>query len=154
MAVQAKDGSWHHSSSRASLHDEMSSKPATNAPAKKSRTEKPRDGDDEKGTDVSHMEIGEVVKEHGPAHHVVIHHDHAGKLSTVTSHHGEKGKAHMHHSEHDGENHVHEAHGHAMEAAGHDSDGDEEKDEAFEGQETPGEEEAEEEMQGIPGIKS
>jgi hypothetical protein len=127
------------------------SKPAGEKPAPKGDG-KPMEKDG--STDVSHMGIGEVVSKHGPAHSIQIHHDHEGKLSTVTSHHGEKGKSHMHHSEHSGEDHVSAAHEHAGEAAGQGEGKDEEANE------TPGEEMAEDEMSeqpataGIPGIKS
>lgn len=157
MAWPAKsDGSMHHSASRASLHDEMnankSSKPAGEKSAPKGDG-KPAEKDG--STDVSHMDIGEVVSKHGPAHQVTMHHDHSGKMSTVTTHHGEKGKAHVHHAEMSGEDHVKDAHEHAMTAAGHDGEekgeGDEE---AYGGEETPAEEQAEEVSSGIPGIKS
>ena len=156
MAWPAKDGSVHHSASRASLHDEMnegkSSKPAGGSKPAPKGDGKPAEKDG--STDVSHMDVKAVVAKHGPAHQITMHHDHSeGGVHTVTSHHGEKGKAHVHHSEHGS---TEEAHDHAQMAAGMKGGTEEEE------SETPGEEMAEQEEQqepqptsaGIPGIKS
>ncbi len=71
------------------------------------------EGEMEGEKNVSHMPIHEVVAKHGPAHHIVVHHDHEGGVHTKTSHHGMDG--HHHHSEHGS---AQEAHDHAMQAAG------------------------------------
>jgi len=107
MAVADKKGRMHHSAGRAALQDDMDARESSkggdggysdggkkDAGAKKGGA----DGGDGK-TDVSNMEIGEVVKKHGPAHHTVISHDDDNAMHTVTSHHG-KPTAHVHHSEH------------------------------------------------------
>jgi hypothetical protein len=127
MAVFAKDGSRHHSAGRASLHDSMASKSA--APPEKAAAPAVMapPGAEAGNHDVSSRDISDVVKEHGPAHSIVMHHDHENGVHTVTSHHGKHG--HMHHSEHKS---AAEAHDHARMAAGHD-----------EGEETPEEEAAE-----------
>lgn len=148
-AVQAKDGSRHHSASRALLHDELT---AVKEPEKKAGTAVAEPGEDKGGTDVSHMDIGEVVSKHGPAHHIVMHHDDDTGTHTVTSHHGEKGKAHMHHSEHGSRK---EAHDHAAEAAGANEPTEDDGEPLEEAMETPETEEAEQNRShGIPGIES
>ena len=133
MAWGAKDGSQHHSASRASLHDEMSERKA--APA----MEKPAMGGGA-SKDVSHMDIKDVVEKHGPAHEVNVKHDHEAGAHHVTSHH--KG---VHHKSTHGS--AKEAHEHGMMAAGHES-------EEQEPTETPDQEMAEQEGQeaSIPGM--
>ena len=104
MGVYSKDGTPHHSMSRAKMHDEKmgSAKPPakTHTPSPKSKSMKDlgkMDGEEDQG-------IEQIVKEHGPAHgmhysiqegshHVVTHHAHG----------------HVHHSEHAsfGEAHEH-----------------------------------------------
>lgn len=87
MAVTAKDGSRHHSASRASLHDELSSKKgnATVTPMKKP------DGTEDAMTHPtpSTHSIEDHVEEHGPAYKIDYHHDHLSGQHHVSSHHGE-----------------------------------------------------------------
>jgi hypothetical protein len=76
------------------------------------------DGDEPgqgEGDDVSSQPIQEVVQEHGPAHKIVLHHDHdAGKHHTIT-YHGEKEHPVVHRAQHGS---AAEAHDHAAQAAG------------------------------------
>ena len=73
--------------------------------------EMPMEGKEQGGEqDMSHMDIGEVVKQHGPAHHIETEHDHEGGHHTKTSHH----KGAMHKSEHGSAEEAHEAHGQAL----------------------------------------
>jgi hypothetical protein len=149
MAVQAKDGTRHHSASRASLHDELSAKAGKPAPKVEPDAKDTRGAEHVAGdTDVSGMDIGDVVSEHGPAHHIVVHHDHENKVHTVTSHHGKP--AHMHHSEHGS---AEEAHDHARKAAGVEPAETEDGEPLEEAMETPETEEAEQSRAGaIPGM--
>jgi len=154
MAFPAKDGTRHHSASRARLHDDMAKdkgakpKPAVvpkpmEKPAE-AAVAKPEAGGDH---DVSSQDIQEVVSAYGPAHQIVIHHDQKNGVHTVTSHHGEQG--HMHHSEHGS---AAEAHDSARMAAGADEAN---PDEAESVEEAAGEtpESEREEMGGaIPGV--
>jgi len=73
-----------------------------------------------------HAEIKNVVAEHGPAHEIHIAHDHEGQRSHVHSIH-QTGQEH--HAEHQGPEHVKLAHEHAMHAAGHNPEAEEEKEE-------------------------
>jgi len=132
-AMAAKDGSMHHSASRASLHDEMSERKA--APP----MEKPAMGGGA-SKDVSNMDIKDVVEKHGPAHEVHVKHDHEAGAHHVTSHH--KG---AHHKSTHGS--AHEAHMHGAMAAG-------EMGENEENNETPDMEAQEQEPEGagIPGM--
>jgi hypothetical protein len=126
MAFKAKDGSHHHSASRAAFHDKMAADKAAGDGAKDGAVEtKPKgDGADgmEDGEDVSHMPIHEVVAKHGPAEKVEMEHDHEGGKHTKTSHHG--GKKHV--SEHEN---AAEAHEHGMMAAGVNEETPDEEDE-------------------------
>ncbi len=151
MAVADKQGRIHHSAGRAALQDEMDAnkKSAGGKPAAVKQPASKGGEQAEKGsTDVSTQDIGDVVKAHGPAHHIVISHDDAGAMHTVTSHHGEKGKSHVHHSEHGTRE---AAMQHAQQA------GAPEGSEQEEASETPGQE-MDEQMQpqgggkGIPGM--
>jgi hypothetical protein len=85
-------------------------KPSSGTPMEGQR---PMGGEEQGGgeQDMSHMGIEQVVKEHGPAHHVEIEHDHQSNHHTKTSHH--KGAKHM--SEHGS---AEEAHEHAKMASG------------------------------------
>lgn len=126
MAVADKKGRMHHSAGRAALQDDMDSRPSDgskdagygsdkkDAGKKDAGTDAGKDG---KETDVSNMEIGQVVKKHGPAHHIVIAHDDDNAMHTVTSHHGKP--AHVHHSEHGSRE---QAQSHADMAAGMEAD--------------------------------
>lgn len=111
MAVQALDGSRHHSASRAKLHDEMAADKGKKPPMTKATPEAGGEPDGAEGHDVSHMPIHEVVEKHGPAHKVEIEHDHEAMSHKKTSHHGK----HKHVSEHES---AEEAHDHAKMAAG------------------------------------
>src|SRR5262245_11172977 len=119
MAMYAKDGTRHHSASRARLHDEKSGggKPPAAPMSKPAVPAKPAGGAGE--SDLSHMDIKDVVAKHGPAHKVEMEHDHAGGQHHVTSHH----KGGHHKSTHGS---AHEAHMHGMQAAGEEGEGTEE----------------------------
>jgi len=123
MAVTAKDGTRHHSASRAAFHDKMAADKTAAGKGDGGVETKPKgeaaDGAED-GEDVSHMPIHEVVEKHGPAHKVELDHDHEGGKHTKTSHHG--GKKHV--SEHEN---AHEAHQHGMMAAGVEESPDEEQ---------------------------
>lgn len=109
MAMYAKDGSRHHSASRARTHDMNAAEKPAAAPMEKAAPA----GDESAGAgeDVSHMPIHEVVAKHGPAHKVEIEHNHEGGTHKKTSHHGK----HKHTSEHES---AQEAHEHGAMAAG------------------------------------
>lgn len=127
MAVLAKDGTRHHSASRASLHDSLS---AGKGKATVTPMKKPEGGDPAGATkggaipqDHPHMPgphqtptetpIAEHVEEHGPATHTFhMHHEETG-THHVTSHHGGMGK-NMHHSEHESHEAAHEHMAQAM----------------------------------------
>jgi hypothetical protein len=104
MAFTAKDGRKFGNRQQMAAYNERSTTKATH--------EEP-DGDEgeAEGEDVSEQPIGEVVAEHGPAHKIVIHHDHEGGKHRVHSHHGGK----VHKSEHESAD---AAHMHAAHAAG------------------------------------
>jgi hypothetical protein len=138
MAMYAKDGSKHHSASRASLHDEMNERGKSLKSSAGKDNPTPTAG---ASKDVSHMDIKEVVAKHGPAHEVHVKHDHAAGAHHVTSHH--KG---AHHKSTHGS--AHEAHMHGAMAAGHEGeDENETPDEAM--NESPMDEESE---GSIPGM--
>ncbi len=159
MAVLAKDGSRHHSASRASLHDSLTAKkgPATVTPMKKPEGKDPAAA--VKGPAIAqdhpHMPgphqtptetpVAEHVEQHGPSTHT-FHMEHEGKHH-VTSHHGGLGQ-NMHHSEHESAG---EAHDHMAVAMG---EGAESPD--HEAAESPEYEAAEEHAGGgrIPGLAS
>jgi hypothetical protein len=155
MAVADKTGRMHHSAGRARLQDEMDAQSSASksgggdgAPAKKGMDSK-KDGADKGGegkTDVSNMEMSEVVKKHGPAHHIVMHHDDENAVHSVTSHHGKSG--HMAHHEFASREDAHE---HAAKASGV---GNENPDEETPGQEMNESEEADNEpdKNAIPGM--
>ena len=99
----AKDGSGHHSFTRAKMHDEKSmgsAKPPakTHSPEPKARSMKdPGKGESEQGMEG-------VVAEHGPAHG--MHYAKVGDEHHVVSHHAD---GHVHHAKHGsfGEAHEH-----------------------------------------------
>lgn len=152
MAVNAKDGSRHHSAGRAKLHDQMMADKGSKATTEHSEGtpggKSGADGTDGKGDgeDVSHMPIHEVVAKHGPAHEVHVEHDHENGTHKVTSHHGKK----KHTSEHES---AYAAHDHGAMAAGVESP-DEETETPDDANASMGGEAAEEEHEhaGIPGI--
>jgi hypothetical protein len=93
MAVTAKDGSHHHSASRALLHDEMAA-----SRGKSSGVVQKKDSADKgpgEPANKSHIPgptetpIADHVMEHGPAHTVHYSHDEATGKHTVTSYHGD-----------------------------------------------------------------
>lgn len=109
MAMQDKAGNWHHSASRARLHDDMAE-----SKGKSSGVVQKKDSADAGGK--SHIPgptetpIEDHVQEHGPAHAVNYRHDEASGKHVVTSFHGdakpldgmgggekEDGEAHMSH---------------------------------------------------------
>ena len=141
----AKDGTPHHSLSRASHHDGMQAdRKAPPAVHEMKKAAPAADGKD--GNDVSHMKIAEVVKKHGPAHDIAMTHDHEAMQHHVHSTHGDK----HHHSDHGSAKAAHE---HAMMAAGIDHDEEETPDE--EAGETGADETAEmAPSTGIPGLSS
>jgi hypothetical protein len=141
MAVTAKDGSRHHSSSRASLHDEMS---ASKASAGKVAEMKP--AGDSYPAPSSHS-IEDHVDEHGPAHKIEYKHDQATNEHHVSSHHGD-GEETSHHSKH--KTH-HAAHEHMAKAMGMTK----EEEQEDRDNESPDEEMQEETApagKGIPGL--
>jgi hypothetical protein len=73
------------------------------------------EGEQAHGEDVSHMDIHQVVAQHGPADKIEMEHDHEGGMHSKMSHHGGK----MHHSEHGSAEEAHDA---ARAAAGIDGD--------------------------------
>jgi hypothetical protein len=112
MAVQARDGTWHHSATRAAMHDTMA--PQTGKAPKPGRSEmgeKPMAAEKKMP---GAMDIDDVVEKHGPAHH--IEHTHSPESDTVktVSHHGDGDMTHE--AEHDN---IHSAQLHAHKAAGH-----------------------------------
>lgn len=117
MAMQAKDGTMHHSATRARMHDEKSGSygSAKSAPAPKSSAAPMGDGD------VSKMPISKVVAAHGPATSIEMSHDEGTGTHHVHSTH--KGK--HHHSDHETKEAAHE---HAAQAAGIDNDSEDEQD--------------------------
>jgi hypothetical protein len=147
MAFQAKDGSRHHSASRAKLHDDM----AADTAAKPMGKAKPdggaagADGGEGGGQDLSHMPIHEVVAKHGPAHKVEMEHDHEGGSHKKTSHHGK----HKHVSEHEN---AHEAHQAGMMSAGAETPDAEEETPDDANRNLSGENEEEEESAAVPGM--
>ena len=169
MAMQDKAGNWHHSASRARLHDEMaeSKGKSSGVVQKKDSADK---GPGEPGNK-SHTPgptetpIEQHVEEHGPAHAVNYRHDEDTGKHVVTSFHGdakpidgmgggekEAGEAHMTHPGVHVSHHKtqHAAHQHMSKAMGM---GHEQEDE-----ETPDETEEEGAMApsgsagGIPGL--
>ena len=125
MAVFAKDGSRHHSASRARLHDESGGGVAV---GKKQATEKVtpmkaagagKAGPMHPGGHPAPTEtpIGDHVAEHGPAHSLMHMED--GGTHHVSSYHGdaEMGQddhPHAHHSQHKSHAAAHEHMGQAM----------------------------------------
>jgi hypothetical protein len=113
MAVSAKDGSRHHSASRAKMHDEMAASSkggnAGTKPAKEPAKEAAG------GTSIGNMKVEELVGQHGPAHHV--EHMHDGESVKTTTHHGTAGAdgGFTHEATHDN---VHSADLHAHFASG------------------------------------
>jgi hypothetical protein len=90
MAVTAKDGSRHHSASRALLHDEMAQ-----GHGRSSGVIQKKDSSDKGPGAMTHpaptkTPIDEHVSEHGPAHTLNYHHDEVGDgMHHVSSYHGD-----------------------------------------------------------------
>lgn len=89
MAVTAKDGSHHHSASRARLHDELAAKKdSAVTPIKKDSSDAGPGGMTHPAPTKTPIE--EHVAEHGPAHSIMYHHDQDGDgMHHVSSFHGE-----------------------------------------------------------------
>jgi hypothetical protein len=141
---RATDGTPFHSFSRAKHHDEAQGEKKSAKPAMEKKPAGEEKPEHEGGEDIK-----SVVAQHGPAHEVHVHHDHEGKTSHVISHHGE----HKHEEDFEGEDHAAMAHKHAHEAAGGESepDDDEEAGETY-GEALP-EMETEEAHGHIPGLR-
>jgi hypothetical protein len=88
MAMQDKSGNWHHSASRARLHDEMAE-----SKGKSSGVVQKKDSADAGGKShtpgPTETPIEDHVQEHGPAHAVNYRHDEATGKHVVTSFHGD-----------------------------------------------------------------
>lgn len=158
MAVNAADGTRHHSAGRAAFHDRMAAdsknKSMAAAPNKTATMDKGDhpghvDGHEDAKQDVSHLPITEVVEEHGPAHHIAIHHDHEANVHHIESHHGDKENPHVHHSEHES---AEKAHHHAKMAAGLEHTPEEEHETPDDANRALGDDESEENEKGIPGL--
>ena len=149
MAFPDKTGKMHHSASRASLQDSLNSKDQRQPTKPDLIGQHTSHGAAGASKDVSHMDIKDVVKQHGPAHEVHVKHDHEAGAHHVTSHH----KGAHHKSTHGSADEAHD-HG-AMAAGGGAATPDQEEAEAqpFAGTESPEEEQAEE-QQGIPGLNA
>jgi hypothetical protein len=138
MAMYAKDGSRHHSASRARMHDEMASNKGPASGVKQMSA--PAEG---KGAPSHHpgpteTAIDQHVEEHGPAHGVQYEHDKSTNMHHVSTFHGdakmgEMDHPHTHHSVHKSEASAHEHMGKSM---GMDH-GEEEPGSAAEEEETP-----------------
>jgi hypothetical protein len=90
MAVMAKDGSRHHSASRARLHDELAGRKgmSTATPMKKDKSDAGPGGMTHPAPTKTPIE--EHVEEHGPAHAMMYHHDQDGDgMHHVSTYHGE-----------------------------------------------------------------
>jgi hypothetical protein len=155
MAMYAKDGSRHHSASRARMHDEM----ATNkGPASGVRQMAPPAGEKGPGAPSHHpgpteTPIEDHVDEHGPAHGMHYQHDKSTNMHHVSSFHGdakmgEMEHPHTHHSQHktaDG------AHAHMSKSMGLDHPNEDEGNTADE-EETPDSQTEQMTGPGIPGL--
>jgi hypothetical protein len=110
MAVRAKDGSNHHSASRALLHDEMAQSrgKSSGVVQKKDSADK---GPGEPANKSHHpgpteTPIQDHVEEHGPAHAMNYMHDEADGMHHVTTYHGDaKPQDGMGGGEHEGGDH-------------------------------------------------
>lgn len=133
----ASDGTPHHSFSRAKNHEAgIKPKPAME---KKPVEEKQPEHEDAGGDSIEN-----VVKTHGPAHHMEYHRDEATGKHHVKSKHGET----EHDSEHESPE---EAHKHMSKAMGQDPEAEDEETGEIAGEVMP---EMEEETAGhIPGLR-
>lgn len=155
MAVNAKDGSRHHSASRARLHDEMAAGKAGGG-APKVKTMQPAGagaGAASQYPEPTSTPIEEHVQEHGPAHTVVHEHDQATNTHHVSSFHGDAAKGDndhpgAHHSRHKSHAAAHEHMGKAMGVEHGETE--ETPDEADMG--AGNDEGDEEETSGVPGM--
>lgn len=121
MAMNAQDGTRHHSASRARLHDEMAKEKGVAATPKREPGAGEKDGAHGPAHPTpSTIPIMDHVQEHGPAH--TIHHtfDEAGsKMHHVSSYHGDAKPEQQdhpgaHHSQHKTHAAAHEHMGKAM----------------------------------------
>ena len=111
MAVLAKDGTRHHSASRASMHDKMAV--TAGAHTKVTPMKMPAGDEHHQAGSPVHPEptktpIEDHVAEHGPAHEIHYKHHEETDKHHLTSHHGEGGEEEMHHSVHDNAEAAHE----------------------------------------------
>lgn len=162
MAVMAKDGSRHHSASRARLHDDLAASkgPATAKPAGKAPGADPAAAAKEPALAQDHPHlpgphqiptetpVADHVGKHGLATHAFVARGEGPEGEVhVTTHHGGLGK-NMHHTKHDTMAAAHEHMGQAM-----GSEGGETQD--HEDYETPDTESSEKDRSakgGIPGL--
>lgn len=137
----AKDGTPHHSASRAKMHDERNAGPATGSAKPPTKTHTPNIPKEKtaKASGENEGSIEEHVKQHGPAHG--LHHFVHEGAHHVVSHHGD-GEVHV--SKHGSAEEAHEHMGKAMGVGG----------ESQEAEETPDNEESEYASagSGIPGL--
>ena len=151
MGAYAKDGTPHHSLSRARMHDEMSGTQAAKKEAppavKKMAVLGVKAGAEH--PEPTGIPIEDHVAEHGPAHEIHYHHDKETEKHHVTSHHGEGEDGH-HHSVHDTHEAAHEHMAKAMDI-GNAAEREPQDHEEFE---TPDTEQAEmtRAKGGIPGL--
>jgi len=143
MTMAAKDGSMHHSASRARLHDELSANKGGSKVAEMSKPAGPSHP-----APSSHS-IEDHVDTHGPAHKIEYTHDQASGEHHISSHHGEGDNPEaVHHSRH--KTH-HAVHAHIKKAMGMQDEEQEERD-----NESPDQQGEEDEMaetgKGIPGL--
>ena len=143
MAVEARDGSMHHSAGKASLHNEINK----GAPPKPKPH--PAPGGGKSHPPPSPHSLEDHVATHGPA--VEIHVVKDGAKHHMTTHHGPGGKE-LHHSVHGDPKNAHAMMGKAM-GLDEGQTPDEEPADAYGGTESPEEEAAEGQGGGgIPGL--
>ena len=107
MAFRAKDGKPFANRQQMNAYDERGAEKKTKAAM---QHEEPDGDEGENGVhDLPETEtsIEEHVAEHGPAHHIEVHHDHEGGRHTKISYHSEKGAKHVSH--HGSADEAHEA---------------------------------------------
>ena len=155
MAMMAKDGTRHHSASRARMHDELSTSKgsATEIPMRKPGAGEKDAGQGPKHPQPSTTPITDHVDEHGPAHAVHHEFDKGSNLHHVSSFHGdakpgENDHPGAHHSQH--KTHA-AAHQHMGKSMGLDHEAEDRPEE--EGDETPDSTEDQETgKHAIPGL--
>jgi hypothetical protein len=115
MAMYAKDGSRHHSASRARMHDEMATNkgPAAGVKQMKGQAEGASGPAHSSHPAPTETSIEDHVSEHGPAHGMHYEHDQATGQHHVSTFHGDAKMGdmdhpHTHHSVHKSEAGAHE----------------------------------------------